>query len=48
MLLSFQMMDNNIVYQEDMLKKGKKRATEGIFFAQECKIFELCLFFFHL
>ena len=25
MLLSLQMMDNNIVYQEDMLKKGKKR-----------------------
>ena len=30
MLLSFQMMDNNIVYQEDMLKKGKKRTWFNI------------------
>ena len=28
--MSLQMMDNNIVYQEDMLKKGKKRTWFNI------------------
>ena len=30
MLLSFQMMDNTIGYQEDMSKKGKKRTWFNI------------------